>query len=284
MSTRADFQEHEMPSGATCYYRDSDHSYWTDIKPKTKQPDSEWSGVGRLTGVSTVSAPVDFRPDNLMRWSAKTNGKGIAMLAADALELDDAESIRDQLSWLSDADSIWRTLEAHSLTYEDLRDEAGERGTNVHVHALHELASGKPVPAYEEMTDEERGRARGVTEFWLEHDVQPLQAEQVVLDLELGVAGRLDLRCILDGEPAIVDLKTGFLALKHHTQLAGYEHCARVSALGETAAQYFLQVDEDGGYDLVPCRATVEDFIAAVDVYRRSGRIAKEAAADRRAR
>lgn len=312
MSSREDFAEHVMPNGAVCFYRDSDHSYWPSIKPKSKKPDAEWSGCKpQLTGVSTVSGPFDFQPDNLMRWSARTNGIGIALLAADALALEDADDIKTALAWLEDHTTIWKALQEAGLTYEDLREQRADEGTNVHKHALYALASGKAVPDYDEMTAVEHGYAQGVAAFWLEHDPLPLQAEQVVIDLGLGVAGRFDLRARLrarcgrpkcpcqsmlllaEGETPptpgaglfMADAKTsGFIPTKHHVQVAGYEHCASVSGLGETEAQWILQVDPAGGWELIPCRANAEDFAIATYAYRRSARIAKDAKNDRKER
>jgi hypothetical protein len=43
------------------------------------QPErSGWSGSGRLTGISTVVAPFDWRPDNLMRWVERLTLEGVA--------------------------------------------------------------------------------------------------------------------------------------------------------------------------------------------------------------
>ena len=85
MSIREDFEEHRMPSGVRCFYKDDTHAYFKDIRPKRKSDlEGEWQGMGRLTGVSTVVGPADFNPTALMRWSARTNGIGVAMLAAEA--------------------------------------------------------------------------------------------------------------------------------------------------------------------------------------------------------
>jgi hypothetical protein len=140
-----------------------------------------------------------------------------------------------------------------------------------------------------------------VSGFWLDHDPEPLQAEQVVVDLDLGVAGRFDLRAklgawcgrpgcpcakLLIGWPFLLDAKTsGFISNKAHVQLAGYEHCAVRSGIGGWfRSRWILQVDAEGGYKIVECRANPEDFVAFVDAYRRSGRISKEAKADRKER
>jgi hypothetical protein len=294
--TFGDFEEHVLPSGQPVYYRDRDHSYWRDVEMRR----GEYGGKGRLTGVTTVVAPYDWRPDNLMRWAAKSNGAGVAMLAAEALCCETLEEMRASLRWLETPESIWQALEDARATYEDLREEAGEKGTNVHKHALHELALGRPVPAYSEMTEQEKGFAGGIVAFFLDHDPETLQAEQVIADHDLGIAGRFDLRCIprsrcedrrcpcrqlMPGEIVLVDAKTsGYISLKAHAQLAGYEHGACVSGIGDSSAQWVLQVFEDGSYRLIPARATAEDFTVAVDLYRRAARIGRDIGADRRLR
>jgi hypothetical protein len=262
-----DFERHEMPDGSSVYYRDSNHSYWRDIKPKGKT----WSGTGRLTGVSTVCAPLDFRPDNLMRWAARLNGEGIAVLAS--------------------ADAIWQALQDSELTFEHVRDKAAARGTNVHKHALHALASGAAVPAFDQLTEEERGYARGIMAFWHECEPEPLQAEQVVWSDRLGIAGRFDLRARLMGSyrgqsllgaTCMVDAKTsGFIAAKHHGQLAGYDLLARECGIGESERLLILQVGDDGSYELLDSAATHDEFEDALRVYRSAGRIASATRAAR---
>lgn len=279
VQTLGDFEVHALPDGTSVAYRDRDHSYWRTTDGA--------KGSGRLTGISTVVSPFDFRPDNLMKWAARTNGAGIAHLAADGLTLKDADDIRAALSWLESGDAIWQALTDARLLYSDAKDDAADRGTNVHKHALHALASGQPVPAFGEMTDLERGYANGVVKFWLDHEPQPLHAETVVADLDLGVAGRLDLICVSRslGGVALIDAKTsGFIPNKHHAQLAGYRRCAiRNGLVDEIDATFILQVTPAGGYELIPCTATDRSFELAVELYRDAARIARECGQARKA-
>jgi hypothetical protein len=266
-----DLVRHEMPSGAVVFYRDRDHSYWGEAKEKTP---GCWGGSKRLTGVSTCAAPLDFRPDNLMKWAAHLNGNGVAVLAADGLSLDDADDIRSSLRWLSSADTIWHALEDAKLLFSDYRDERGRSGTNVHEHALHALAAGKPVPARDLLTVEEWGYARGMMAFWHECEPEPLQSEQVVVSSTHGFAGRLDLRCRINGATWLIDGKTsGFIPAKHHGQLAGYDLAAIESGFGQADRLAILQVTADGEYELIDGQATHEDFLGALSVYRAASRI-----------
>src|SRR5690242_20559111 len=122
-------ERHTMPNGIEVYYRDSDHSYWSDVKINPKVPGG-FSGTGRLTGISTVVGPFDWRPDNLMRWAARVNGEGVAALASEGLSQDDLEDMRACLQFLTSGDSIWQALSDARLLYDQARDDAAQRGTN----------------------------------------------------------------------------------------------------------------------------------------------------------
>lgn len=253
----------DVPNGTVFFYRDSDHSYWRELAPKK---DGTISGKGRLTGVSTVVGPMDWRPDNLMGWAAKLELDGVCQLMrldGVAVSFDSAESLRD-------------SLKDHGLTWRDVREQAAYRGTNVHQHAMHALAKGKQI-AFDELTREERGYAQGVAGFWLDHEPDVIAAEAAVCDLELGVAGRLDLLCRIGGEVLIVDAKTsGYLSAKFSAQLAGYAMLAQVSGYEAPTGGAILQVREDGTYRLVRVPLDHADFTAALEVYRREAEIKKQ--------
>jgi len=291
-----DFTKHVMPSGEHCWFRESDHSYWQAIKPKNRLPESEWAGAGRLTGVSTVSAPFDWIPNQLMDWAVRINLGAVAELVR--RDVDGGVDL-GLLDWLTDGRRIQARIVAASLSAEDYREERGEEGTHVHEHTLNALASGQAVPSYSELTESEQGYSRGVEAFWLAHDPKPLQAEQVVCDLGLRIAGRLDFRGVLGsrcgskgcacarmdiGSIALLDLKTGgYISAPSHVQVAGYDHCARVCGFGPSDQTMILKVAEDGTYTLIPGRATRADFLTAIEVYRRASAINKAARTDRKA-
>jgi hypothetical protein len=296
-----DFTEHKMPSGAVCFYKDHDHSYWEGRKAKKKSaPDGEWSGSGRLTGVTTVVSPFDWQPNNLMAWAVRINLEGVAQLVERESDEDEQGNAIVGASWLTDAGRIKERLRVASLTDEDVRDAAGDRGTNVHLHTLNAMAAGAQIPSYDELTDVERGYAGGVVQFWLDHSPETLQAEQVVCDLGLRVAGRLDFRGMLGSRCddklcpcqginrksiVILDLKTGgYINAPAHVQVAGYDHNARVSGFGPSERRLILKVKEDGTYQLIESHATREDFLTAIEIYRRAAEINKAANKDRKAR
>ncbi len=262
-----------MPNGTRLYYNDPDHSYWRCNEDGTRGR--------RLTGVTTVIKPFSFKPDGLMRWAAKQNGAGIAILATEGLELQDANEIRNRLHWLSSAEAIWTALEQNELTYEKLRDKAAKRGTNVHRLALQHLAETGEPPDMEKMTPEEQGYARGVTEFWLDHSPSPEVVEQIVYSEELGVAGRLDLLAKLGSGASgsgIIDAKTSsWIDEAAHVQVALYAHLSELCGFPKSTWTAILQLKENGSYELIRGQATTDDALAAIEVYRRAGRVGREA-------
>lgn len=285
-----------MPSGVGVYYVDEDHSYWR------MRPDNGKRGT-RLTGVTTITKALDIDPEGLMRWAAKTNGIGIGDLVRPVLEQLRAEpgdiTLVEGLAWLEDHETLWARLEDAQLTYNDVRDRAGTVGTNVHELAFRALAAGKPVPDYDDLTEAERGWARGVVEFWLDHDPETGLAEQILVDPELGVAGRTDwlgkLRATCTDELCLchevvsergcIDLKTGgYLSAAAHAQVHGYRDLAATSGLGATTWGGLLQVDEGGSYRLIRAEGGVLDFHNAVAAYRSAGAIDREAGKAREAR
>jgi len=282
VATPVNFERHDLPNGMTIWYRSSDHAYFTDVEQKK---DGSWKGCSRLVGVSSVVKPFDWAPDPLMAWAARLDREGVATLAAEGLSLEDPDDMRATLGWLATGESISGALDDARLGYTHARDDAAARGTNVHRHALHALASGRPVPDLSVMTMEERGYARGVIAFWHEREPRPIHSETVVADLELGVAGRLDLVCELDAKVVLLDAKTvakvpepGTLQRlpysSQHAQVAGYRalaySCGFAPLVDETA---ILQVFVDGSYRLVPGCAGPAEFATAVSVYRAAAEI-----------
>lgn len=265
------FERVDLPK-ATVYYRDENHSYWEGCKRK---PNGEWSGSGRWTGVSTVIAPWDFRPDSLMRWVEKLTLEGVVRGFSGRSLPDDPWALRT-------------LLEQRGLTWEQIRDEAAQRGTNAHELMFHALAMGETVPNLDELPPEQRGYGQGVLKWWSDREPEVLQAEQIVCSPEHRIAGRLDFRGRVK-DPfrpgiGIVDLKTsGFIANKAMVQPAGYDIGCIHSGLAEEPADWYmvLQVDEYGGYREIISPATHADFLLSLSLYRRAAELGKAAKAAR---
>ena len=273
ISVQRDFEVHTLPSGETVVYRDRDHSYWKELVEK---PNGDQAGKGRLTGVSTVVGPMDWQADNLMGWAARLDREGVAALAADAFGLDDVKDVFASLRWLSSGEAIGNALDDAQLSWRLARDKAASRGTAVHTHALNALATGQAVPAFEQMTGEERGYAEGITSFWLDHSPKVHAAEAVVADLDLGVAGRFDLLAEVGGKLIVLDAKTSkYLSAKFVAQIAGYALLLERSGYERPEVGAVLQVRENGTYSLIEVEIEEDDFTMALAVYRRAAEIKK---------
>lgn len=260
-----DMERIHFPNGESIAYRDGDHSYWREAKPKK----DGYSGSGRLTGVSTLCGPYDFRPDSLLRWCER-------------LTLDGVVRGFNGQRVPSDPHMLRQMLQTRGLRWEQIRDEAGRRGTNVHELMLQALAAGEEVPDLSQLPEEQRGYGQAVMRWWLDRQPEPTHVEQVVASLEHGFAGRLDLRCKIN-DPlrqghGIVDLKTGgFLSAKAFVQPAGYDLGGLHSGLWDEACEWLLivQVDDKGNYREVWSPATHDDFVDALRIYRRAAEFVK---------
>lgn len=240
LETFAPFEAHTLPDGSVIFYRDSSHDYYAEIH----MPQNDWIGVQseRLTSVTTAIKPLDFDPDGLMSWAVSQYAAGLD----------------------------WRSVRA----------DRARVGTNVHKLALHALATGRPIPDFDRLTEDEHGYALGVMAFWHEHEPATELSEQIVYSKTHRVVGRLDLIAWMGDPPkrVMVDAKTKngastYVSAKHHGQLALYDHCAQECGVGATDEQYVLNVWPDGSYELVRCQATAEDALAALTVYRAAARI-----------
>ncbi len=241
MSDYGDFQHHLMPSGAECWYRDSDHSYFSEVQQKG----SKWTGVqsARLTSPSTVGPILDLdKANRLMLWAARH------------------------------PDAVGH------------RDRRAEAGTKLHVEVLEALATGESVPNLGDVDEEERGRAQGVIAAWLDLSPETIGSEIVVCSEEHGFAGRIDTLCKIDGKLTILDLKTGkFVGSGAHAQLAGYRVAANESGYGPIEDAQILQVFEDGTYKVWECKATDQQFLDALAVYRSGKTLDKQLRDQRKA-
>jgi hypothetical protein len=277
-----------LPSGASLWYYDEDHSYWRH-NPKTGKRGT------RLTGVTTAVKTLDHDPRNLLRWAAETQCVGIAELFVLKAKSDGPNG----LAWLSSPQSIWRELNNYGLTYDQVRDRKGEEGTNAHVLAFQALAMGRPVPDFEGLGEREKVLAREIAAFWLDHDPSASQVEQIVYSLRLGVAGRLDFRGKLNARCdnpvcacqeaegiGVIDLKTGgFISTAAHAQVGGgYPLLAEESGFGKSNWAAILQVSDEGTYEFFRAEGTPEGFEKSVAAYREAGRINRAASKARKAR
>jgi hypothetical protein len=253
-----DFEVHNQPSGHTVYYRDSNHAYYSRIE---ERKGGKWVGPrdAYLPSPSTIGKVLDGSPDGLMRWAARQTCNGVVQLR----EVPE------------DGDALWGRLCAAKLTYNDLKEKRGQEGTNVHEKVLACLAAGERIPSLSDVSAEERGYAQGVFAAWHELEPEPVASELVVYSHTHGFAGRVDLVCRIGGKLTILDLKTGYVGNGAHTQLAGYLLALEDGGHGHAADALILKVESGGGYDVTPCAADPDDFLAALAAYRSASKVGK---------
>lgn len=210
-----------------------------------------WMGGAPLPSVTSVTAIHDAigGSDGLTTWAA-----GIA--------------VDEAMRQLEDGTGIDRQAAIRAI------HRARDTGSAVH-RAFEALVNGEEyappanvVPYYV-----------GVASFLAKYRPQFLAAEQMIANLELGYAGTFDLAAEIEGEPALIDAKTGKVKRSHALQLAAYRDAEFIGKPGDPTKYplpefrrfYVLQLREDG-YSLVPMTvgdAERQHFRHLLDTYRR---------------
>lgn len=257
----------------TVYFDPGPHRYYSEIK-ENKKSKGGYSYVqsSSLIGCSTPVKALDSDPGGLMNWAAKLDRVGVAELAGACLDSEDS------LEWLRDPRVIGAALHEADLTWYDVRKRISDRGTNVHELIFLALATGERPPSLAKLSAEERAYGQAAIRWWRDNDPTPLYAEQVTYHPELRVAGRFDLLCEINGERVLVDAKTrdkGVARRGDHAQLAGYELCNVECGIGGSDRQVALLLKPDGTYDAHDSVGEPEDFLAALDAYRRGEALGK---------
>lgn len=124
------------------------------------------------------------------------------------------------------------TVRKHRLGADRARDDAADRGLNVHACLEHYMLTGSP-PNPINHPEAHWGYLRALTRWLVHADPEPVAVEQLVVHPEDHYAGRLDLRAYLKttcGALTTVDAKTQEKAgiyLGAHAQVNLYERAAR---------------------------------------------------------
>jgi len=182
--------------------------------------------------------------------------------------------MREALSWLRDAESIGAALSDAGMGGDEVRDEAGRRGTRTHRHAFEALASGMPVPAFDEFLPGEEGFARAVAGWWFDKQPLPVHSELVVADVDLRIAGRFDLSYLdANGHTVLVDLKTGKPSKTWPAQLSLYAMFYERCGFGRIDRMEVVVAREDGSYLPLPIERHDAEALATVTCYRASGQL-----------
>lgn len=233
-----------------------------------------------LYGITTVLGVLD-KP-GLPVWSAREAGKAIGgqvsawvsdpqrtLVGLGALA---AEAIRDGYQYA-----------------ESLRDKAATKG--VDTHALAEgvalaYAKGQPLTdaslielakLHEPIAPDALELTGRIRDWFLATKPEVISAERMAVCLHCGYGCTLDLECLIDGEPWVIDLKTSSgvyesMALQTVGQAhALYETTQAISGHRTWATEHKLGVlwandKARGGCELVPFRHSSEEFEAFMAV------------------
>lgn len=147
-------------------------------------------------------------------------------------------------------------------------DQAAERGTAVH-SATQALDENGVV----ECTDDIAGYIEAYAQFRREHDVSWRYIEKPVAHPSLLYAGTIDRAGFVDGESAVVDIKTNSAVKKTmvKAQLNGYRKL--METIGYKAERlYCLQLMNSGKYRLYPAAIDETEFMACYQLHRAMAR------------
>lgn len=255
MAKRPPNSTETLPNGSLIEYWDS-----TGLDGQPQQRRYMVDGE-RLPSVSTVAKYLDPSVDGLLYWSAGLTCEGVAQLAQQSGSID----------WINSGEQIKRALREAELTWKDVRDQAAQRGTNVHERIFAALSDRRTLPDLSALSAEERGYGQAAFKFWADVDPAPIMAEQMVASEAHRLAGRFDLLCTIGGERVLCDAKTRAKLtdrISDHVQLEGYRLALRESGFGEVDRTMVLVLGPDGSYRQFDGQATEADFLAALDAYR----------------
>jgi hypothetical protein len=265
-----------LPNGRTILYDDASHTY----------ADSE---LGPLDSVTTVLGVL--RKDALTWWGMRVGIAGTigAMLDGSLGEVKGMPLEAFYDSTHPQHDQAKAVCEAHIVRAQrstnHVRDRAGARGDGA--HALFERLSRGEDPDLGALAERDRGYGMGVARFWL--DAQPVEPrpEVIVASVELALAGRYDLRCVLPRDTELVvnaktgkrevfpagsglfDLKTGKSVYDEALlQLGAYEGLSVMSGYEHTDFRAVIRACPDGSYEVKRSPATFEMFLGVLGAFR----------------
>jgi len=246
--------------GFVLEYRDASHRYWLHELVEGK---SSRTPMQSVTGVLRV-----LDKPALLAWAEACGAEG-------ALRLERM----GELEGISFEKAIWKVRDL-GMGMEAKRDAAADRGTLVHRVLEHYGRTGEP-PEISEFEFPVRGYVQGLCSWLLEWMPEPVAIEQPICSRLHNYAGRVDLfaRSPARGRDDLYlwDLKTnpsGTIYTESHLQTAAYE-LAGIECGLEPDMVMLLAVAENGEFQVSPCHASGDDFLAVLEVSRIMRRLAK---------
>ncbi len=98
------------------------------------------------------------------------------------------------------------------------------------------------------------------------HQIEPVSAEQIVVNEPLQYAGRYDILAKYQNREAIIEIKTGYYKRDHKLQLILYMLALREEqAIEEEPKLIYCRISESKGYEFTELRYTEQDVAEAID-------------------
>jgi hypothetical protein len=225
-----------------------------DVVPRARQ---------RIPSVTTICDSI-LPKDGLPPWAERQGIRGAL------------EAIRRGLLTLdTDDDTAVRTVRANKLGADAARDEAADRGLNMH-RLLEEYMLFGRVPNPAEHPIPHRPFIRGLVKWLIHADPEPLAVEMLVADPDERYAGRLDLLAGLRVRgrlrTVLVDLKSqekGAIYEAAHVQVQLYRRAEDRHGDSKIEDARIVVVDGFGGFREMDLIATEDLADRALDYYRR---------------
>lgn len=277
------------PSGIEVYYQSGPKRLYRIRQAPHGEPpyiDGELQDWVEVPSASTVLDVLE--KGGLSWWGMKVGVEGVCRLYARADQGTEQErfAVLDDLGNVN-VDGLVDRLKAEKLTVNHVKGAAADRGTNVH-GALELFADTGVLPNPDLYPETEAGYVRGLIAFLKDTDPDVEHSELMVGSVMHGYAGRFDLVAKLNGtkyaskcypkrasiidqlQPGmrwLLDLKTSkSVYASYHLQTGAYEGAFEEDGYEPVDATGIVRVTADGKYELVPGRATVEDFVAVLEV------------------
>ncbi len=210
----------------------------------------------QLDSVSSIVDTLD-KSGGLVPWAEDHGARG----AVQAMEMGKLKDVPLE-------EVILRVREL-GLGSKAAKDDASDRGKAVHA-AFQTLATTGEAPRLSDYPEAWRPWMQGCAKAWLKLDPEPIAAEFMVCNPEMGYAGRPDLLCRRKGETILIDYKTGKGRIfeQAHYQTRGYVEAFPYCQIEPPERIVIVGIADDSSVDFVNCSATSKDWQALVTVFR----------------
>lgn len=236
---------------------------------------------GEVPSVSTILEVLD--KGGLSWWGMTIGVQGICEL----IQENDADFAQALHYALMERDVPWlvELLKTHKLTVNHVKNDAADRGTNVH-SALESWYETGTIPDPQFYPEHERGYVQGLVEFLTDADPIGRMSEVMVASNEHGYAGRFDMVAHIEGDVVVkaypkrppkraqvsgtwlLDLKTSKgVYPSYHLQLAAYRAALLECGYEPVDHAGVVRVTADGRYELVEGRAFHDQFLSVLAVH-----------------